>query len=277
MTYDIAIIMVSYNKIVDECLPSITRAVAASSLKVAFVLVDNGSPDLRAHELVKEHLPNATIILRDKNYGFGNSCNRAAQEIDAEFFFLLNPDTILVDDTIFDRLHAFMRERPWTGIVAPRIHHLNGELQETHRRFPKWYMPIVQRTLLANTEFGKKYADHFLMRERVLRDRRLVDWVQGSAMFISSALYKELGGFDDRFWMYFEDIDLCRRTWEHHRPVYYFPDVILHHAYGKASATPGGYIKNLFTNKPLRAHIRSWLRYQWKWRPFSGKAIATKM
>ncbi len=276
MTYDIAIITVSYDKIVEECLPSIARAMAASPLKIAFVLVDNGSPNLRAHEFVKAHIPNAIVILRDKNYGFGNSCNRGTEEVDAEHYFFLNPDTVLVDESILDRLHAFMRERPWTGIVAPRIHYLTGELQETHRRFPAWYMPIVQRTWLAETKFGRAYADTFLMRERVLKERRLVDWVQGSAMMMSSTLFEELGGFDDQFWMYFEDIDLCRRVWERHRPVYYYPDVVLHHVYGKGSATTGGYFKNFFTNRQLRAHISSWIRYELKWRLFSEKAIMTK-
>lgn len=276
MTYDIAIVMVSYNKIVEECLPSVKRAMNASTLRIGFVLVDNGSTKFSAHETVREHIPDARIVLRDKNYGFGNSCNRAVKEIDATFFFFLNPDTILVDETIFDRMHAFMQSHPWTGILAPRVEHFSGELQETCRRFPAWYMPFVQRTGLANTAFGKKYTEQFLMRNVPRNGARLVDWVQGSAMCIPSALYKEIGGFDDAYWMYFEDIDLCRRVWEQHRPVYYYPDVVLRHAYGKGSATPGGYVKNLFTNRTLRAHIMSWLKYMWKWRVSGGLVSSTK-
>lgn len=266
MTYDIGIIMVSYNNILKECLPSVKRAMEASSLRIGFVLVDNGSQTFAPYVHVREHLPGAIVLLREKNYGFGHSCNRALQEIEAAYYLFLNPDTVLLDEDFFDRLYAFMKERPWAGILAPRIQHFSGELQETCRRFPAWYMPLIQRTFLARLGFGARYAHHFLMRNIAHDHVRLVDWVQGSAMFISGELCKELQGFDERYWMYFEDVDLCRRAWEKHRPVYYHPDIRIQHAHGKASATPGGYIRNLLWNRAFRAHVVSWIKYVWKWR-----------
>ena len=95
--------------------------------------------------------------------------------------------------------------------------------------------------------------------------RRMVDWVQGSAFMIDGALFDELGGFDERFWMYFEDIDLCRRSWRAGRPVYYLPDVELFHAYGKESDQGAGVVENVLKNRKARTHIMSWLKYSWKW------------
>ena len=276
MTYDVAVVVVTYNKILDECLASLQKAFAETSLRVCLVVVDNGSTTFSAHEKFTTAISESVVILRDRNYGFGASCNRAVKEVDAAYYFFLNPDTELVDAQTMDRLFAFMRSNPKAGIVAPRIHHFSGEFQETCRRFPAWYMPIVQRTWISKTRFGKRYVESFLLRDTPLRSTRMIDWAQGSALFVAGDLFHVLGGFDDRFWMYFEDIDLCRRSWEHYRPVYYYPDVMLRHAYGKASSFSGHYLRNLFTNRPLRAHLASWMNYLWKWNSFSHRAVATR-
>ncbi len=218
------------------------------------------------HALVKSEIPEAVVLLREKNYGFGHSNNRAVQEVDAKYLFFLNPDTVLVEEDVLDRLYAFMEERPQTGILAPRICHFSGELQETCRRFPVWYMPLVQRTRFAKTTLGSRYAEKFLMRDVNHDKLRMIDWAQGSALMMSKDFFEELQGFDDQFWMYFEDIDLCRRSWEKGRPVYYHGGITLHHAYGKASDAPGGIVKNVLTNRAAREHIKSWLKYMWKWR-----------
>lgn len=264
---DIAIIMVSHNKIVDGCLASVRRAREASELSTHFVLVDNASTAFDAHELAKLEMQDAVVIRRDENAGFGHSCNRGAQEMESDYLFFLNPDTILTDEKVLASLHARMKKQPQLGIIAPQVLHFSGEHQETCRRFPRWYMPVVQRTRFGNSTFGQRYADAFLMRDVDHRRPRLIDWAQGSALFISRTLFEELGGFDKRFWMYFEDIDLCRRAWNLGRPVCYDPRVQLQHAHGKASAGNGvGHIQNLLSNRAARAHLVSWLKYQWKWR-----------
>ena len=273
MTYDIAIIVVTYNK--QDFLPSLAAAMQASSLKTCLVAVDNASSAFSAHESISAVIPDARIILRDGNYGFGQSSNRAMDEVDAKYFFFLNPDTRLDDPTILDQLFAFMEENPRVGIVAPRIQFYSGEHQETIRRFPRWYMPMVQRTRLGATAFGRRYADRFAMRDARHDVPRMIDWAQGSALFMDAALFKTLGGFDDRFWMYFEDIDLCRRSWEAYRPVYYHPEIVLSHAYGKGSDVAGRYVWNLLTNRVFRAHVLSWMRYTVKWHPWRRRAKAT--
>lgn len=273
MTYDIAIITVTYNK--QDFLPSLAAAIQASSLRICLVVVDNASTTFSAHDAISAAVPDARIILREKNYGFGQSCNRAMEEVDAKYFFFLNPDTRLEDPTILDQLFTFMEKNPRVGIVAPRIQFYSGEHQETVRRFPRWYMPLVQRTRIGKTVFGWRYADHFLMRDVKISVPRMVDWAQGSALFMDAALFRSMGGFDDRFWMYFEDIDLCRRSWEAYRPVYYHPNIVLSHAYGKGSDVSGFYLWRLITHRVFRAHLLSWLRYTIKWHPWTRRAKAT--
>ncbi|PIR77637.1 MAG: hypothetical protein COU30_01320, partial [Candidatus Magasanikbacteria bacterium CG10_big_fil_rev_8_21_14_0_10_38_6] len=86
------------------------------------------------------------------------------------------------------------------------------------------------------------------------------------AMFVRGTAYKEIGGFDDRFFMYFEDIDWSLRMWEAHWPVYYTHDIVLTHIHGKGSAKVPGVINALLKNKLARIHFKSWLQYMWKWR-----------
>lgn len=265
MKYDIAIVMVIKDKVDLAGLETINQILQTSDLKIGFVVVDNASKTFDAYALVKQYVPKAQIILRDKNYGMGYSSNFGAAEVEADYYFFLNPDTAIKDLNLLERLRDFLLECPVTGIVAPRVCYPDGRIQETCCRFHKWYSPIAQRTSFLPKDFLDWHQSYFLMKDFDHNKRRMVDWVQGSAFMIDAKLFKELGGFDKRFFMYFEDVDLCRRCWQKKRPVYYLPDVELLHSYGKGSAVKGSLIKGVIANRMARAHIISWLKYSLKW------------
>ncbi len=265
MKYDIAIITVSTNRLDEDTLRSVRALLDATPLKVAFVLVDNGSTTFDAHALARRYVSGAITVLRDDNYGFGNSCNRGAREVYADYYFFLNPDTRVDDASMLTKLHAFIRSYPRVGIVAPKILYPDGSLQETCRRFPAWFTPVAQRTAILKPKVTAAHRAEFLMKDFSHDKRRLVDWVQGSAFMIDAKLFHELGGFDERYFMYYEDVDLCRNCWMHGRPVYYLPDAVLFHAYGKESATDGPALDAVVHNPKTRVHIASWLKYSLKW------------
>ncbi len=262
---DMAIVTVSSNRLDEACLASVRKLIDATPLRVKFVLVDNASTTIDAHALTKKFLPEAIVILRDKNVGFGRSCNRGAEEVDADYYFFLNPDTRVDDSEILMRLYRFLKSYPRVGIAAPKILYMDGHLQETCRRFPSWFTPIVQRTGLIKKEKVDSHRRYFLMEDFEHHKRRMIDWVQGSAFMIDAKLFHQLGGFDERYFMYYEDVDLCRSSWLHGRPVYYLPEAVLYHAYGKASAKGESTIDKLLHNRTTRIHITSWLRYTFKW------------
>ena len=266
MIYDVSIVTVTHNDLSDDYLRSIDVARKASKLKIGLVIVDNASKAFhaneRVHGLIKDDV---AVILRNGDFGFGKSCNRGAQEFEAKYVFFLNPDTVLVDPLVLDKLFAFAEAHPDVGITVPKVVYPDGSFQETCRRFPAWFAPFVQRTGLSKTAWGQAYAHRFLMRDTNPEEERNVDWAQGSALFISQKLFNEVEHFDDRFWMYYEDVDLCRKVGKAGKQVRYVPSAVVAHAHGKASARPGSQILNVVLNPMARAHLKSWAQYSLKW------------
>ncbi|MFH0928588.1 MAG: glycosyltransferase family 2 protein, partial [bacterium] len=265
MNTNICILMVSHNDLSEECLKSIVEARNHSTLKTTLVVIDNASKKYQANEFVDRFIPDAIVLLRNGDFGFGRSNNRGAREVEAEYYFILNPDTVLTDPDILNKFYNYMKTNPEVGLLAPKIFYMDGRLQETCRRFPKWYMPFVQRSSLVRTAFGQGYAASFVMKDYDHESSKDVDWVQGSAMFVDGQVWRQLEGFDDRYWLYFEDIDFCRRVHLLGKQVLYNPAMTLKHAHGKESAAYSNLIVNLMKKKEARGHIASWLKYSWKW------------
>ena len=227
---DIAVVMAVHNKLVESCLPSLRRAIQNTELNVQAVIIDNKSQEMDVQAQVMEQMPEATVILRNDNRGFGFASNRGVREIKAKYYFFLNPDTKIEDMEMFDTIYTFMERYPKVGIAAPLLKYHDGTVQATRRRFPRWFTPIVRRTKASNTKRGQAHAKEFLMEEVDPYKPRMIDWIQGSAFMIDGELFHEIGGFDERYFMYYEDVDLCRSCWERGRPVYHLPSAEVLHA-----------------------------------------------
>ena len=160
MTYprehvDIAIVTVSTNKLDEACLKSVHQLLNQTSLKVKFIVVDNASTAFDAHSYVKQHVPEAIVILRDNNPGFGASCNRGACEIDADYYFFLNPDTRIDDLTAIDRLHTFFETVPSrSGSSLPKFSTWTGGC----RKPVAGSRPGIHRWLSAHRSWTRKSA-----------------------------------------------------------------------------------------------------------------------
>lgn len=262
---DIAIIIVSHNDLNPVHLASLETARQHTNVSTAVVVVDNNSHQYSANELVTSVIPDAWVLLRDGDHGYGRSMNRGARHVKAKYYFILNPDTVLPDTAIFNKLHNYLEANPDVGLVGPRVQGFAGDLHETCRRYPAWYMPFIQRTSLKHTKFGQRYLHSFLMQDYDHLNEQVVDWVQGSAMFVEGKLWRDLGGFDDRFWLYYEDTDLCRAVAQAGKQVMYLPSVTISHLHGRQSAKIQNIFLNLLKTKESRGHLISWFKYTAKW------------
>lgn len=266
--YDVAVVVVNYKMKADieRCFTSLFVDLDASTLAVKVVVVDNDSHDC-VDEFLRGKFPQVSCIKQTKNNGFGAAQNVGLRSVEAKYYFVLNPDTYFFPGgRVIQRMFAYMEEHPRIGILGPKIVYPDGSLQYSCYRFPTFWQPIFSRTHFGQRGRGKKVNDHALMKDFDHKKTRPVDWVMGSAMFVRGAALKQVGLFDERFRMYYEDSDWCRRMWEASWPVYYVHDMLLEHVHGRGSAKVPGIFRALVKNKLARVHLISWLKYMWKWR-----------
>jgi GT2 family glycosyltransferase len=262
---DVNVIIVNY-KMKDSvrgALATLFSDMSGTPLSIKVTVIDNASED-GVGEMLEREFSQVLFLQNGQNLGFGAANNNAIRAVASRYYFFLNPDTRFVEPKTIERLFAFMESKPAAGICAPRLVNFDGSLQHSCFRFPTLFMPIDRRTAMGQTSAGAKRLDRFLMRKWEHDKRRMVDWVMGSAMFIRGSALAALGVMDSRFFMYFEDTDLCRRFWQKHWPVYYLSDVSLAHAHHRDSAELPVW-KGFFLKKTTRYHVVSWLKYLGKY------------
>jgi GT2 family glycosyltransferase len=255
---DLSIIVVNYNSALKtlSLLESIFNA-DMEGINFEILVIDNNSQENIA-SILKQKYPEIIFISSFKNRGMGGGNNIGINRAQGEFCFILNPDTLVEKDTIKIMVN-YIRRNKEVAVLGPKLLNPDRSLQYSCARFPKFYTPIIRRTFLAKV--FKNHINWFLMKDFDHKETKEVDWLMGSCLMIrkSSALK-----FDERYFMYFEDIDLCRSAWRSNYKVIYNPEARLIHDHQRESAQGAWYLA-FFTNKVAREHIKSWLRYFYKW------------
>jgi N-acetylglucosaminyl-diphospho-decaprenol L-rhamnosyltransferase len=255
---DLSIIIVNYksqDKVL-KCLASLKKA-ELGGLAYEIIVVDNNSGEILS-SLAAAH-PELKIIKSEKNLGMGGGNNLGAKNSSGEFILILNPDTDVRGDAIL-KLHQYLKENKKAGIVGPKLLNPDGSLQYSCLRFPKIYTPILRRTFFGN--LASRQLDDFLMKDYDHAEAREVDWLMGSCFLIRREILAKDGYiFAEKYFMYFEDTDLCRRVKEKHNyQVVYHPLAVVIHEHNRQSAEKPWYIAP-FTDKLTREHLKSWFRY----------------
>jgi len=237
------------------CLESVFRFVGSQDAEV--LVVDSATEE--PTRLVMRDFPQVRFFSHEKNVGFPVLLNRSLEESDGEFLLLINHDIILTEGSV-PALLAFMASDPKIGMLGPRQINFNGSEQASCFRFYRPWTILYRRTVLGKFPFGRHHLDWFLMRDYDHEEPRATDWIMGSAMFVRRAAIDEVGPMDTRFFLYMEDVDWCRRFWEHGWKVVHVPSVSVYHYHGKGSAR-GGFLGSLFLNRLTWYHISSAMKY----------------
>ena len=198
------------------------------------IVVDNASHDGAKTSLLAE-FPFVQWIELKQNIGFGKASNVGAQSARGEYLLLLNPDIIISHDTLAVLL-SFCREHPDVGICGPKVLNPDGTLQKSCRRsFVTPAVAFYHFTGLSRLfPKSRKFARYNLTYMNPDESAQ-VDAVSGSCMFMRTELYRTLGGFDEAFFMYGEDLDLCSRVLQAGFSVWYHPATQIIHFKGKSS------------------------------------------
>lgn len=225
------------------------------------IIVDNGS-DVDLREWVSERFGEwVRVLTPGKNVGFGAAHNLAVQEAKGEYVLLANADVQLRDKSLAKMLE-FADAQGRLGLVGPRLYYPTGEVQESSRRFPS-FVDLASKRLEFVPRFQRR-ADRYLMRDVSFELPVEVDWLVGAVLLMKRERFLEVGGFDERFFLFFEDTDLCRRLQEKGYQVWYYPASSMIHEKQRLSESsrPGMWI----FKKTFWIHLASAVKYFRKWR-----------
>jgi GT2 family glycosyltransferase len=231
---DLSVCIVNWNggDFLRSCVGSLYEGRGDVALEV--IIVDNGSTDGSAAEIGRI-FPEATIIEHGRNDGFAAANNIAIGRSRGRHLLFLNPDTV-VDPGSIERMVSFLDAERGVGAIGCSLYHpVTGSVESSARANPDllplfWNLVNLDRLFPSSSLFGR-----YRMSHRSMDERREVDWVTGACMMARSEVVEAVGGFDDRFFMYCEDIDICYRIKADGWKIFYLPEARVGHYRGRSS------------------------------------------
>ena len=259
---DVSIIIVHTYE--GDVLRQTLRGLRRAAPQIAYeVFVIDNNPSAGIGEILQTDFPWVHHIPQQFNRGFGGSMNRGIEASRGRYVLVFNPD-IVVQPGALEELVKFMDAHPEVGVCGPKLLNPDGSLQYSCYRQPTLMLPAYRRTPFGQLPQGRRTVDHYLMRDADHSQTMHVDSLIGAALFARREALEQVGLFDEQFFMYYEDSDLCRRFWEHGFPVVYYPGACMVHYHGRASAQ-GGLLRQL-TSRFAWIHIHSFIKYWRKYR-----------
>lgn len=230
---ELSIIIVAWNTrdILMDCLESIVRHSPSRASEI--IVVDNASADGTA-DSVRRGFPQVLVLSNDVNRGFAAANNQGMERASGQYILLLNPDTIVHPQSL-DSLCEFMDRHEDVAICGPRLLNGDGTLQQSARRFPTFRGALHKYTVLRSLGIFRAHYVRWMMKD-FAHDRQMdVDQVMGSALLLRRSLLERIGIMDERFFMYYEEVDLCYRVKQAGGRVVFVPDAVITHLGGQSS------------------------------------------
>ncbi|MEX2336230.1 MAG: glycosyltransferase family 2 protein [Fulvivirga sp.] len=212
------------------------------SVSFELIYVDNCSTD-GSIDYIRDNYPLVEIIKNTSIEGFAHNNNKGVKKSKGEYILFLNPDIILLPNCI-DNLYNYLKDNKKIGILVPKLLNFDLTPQESIRNF------FTVRTLFQRLYLGSEKEGLISFDSEVIQQ---VDWAIGAAMLLSRDWYDNLKGFDESYFLYVEDVDICLRSWKLGKPVFYFPESVFLHAHQKSSSN--GWNRKRFL------HIKSMIRF----------------
>ena len=234
---DLTVIIVSWNvrDLLRRCLASLSTSPlpAGPRLEIEIIVVDNASTDGSA-DMVRAEFPQVRLIANDENRGFTAANNQGLAASRGRYLLLLNPDTEIVGDALTTMV-GYMETHPEIGALGPRLRYPDGRLQSSRRRFPTFATALVESTVVQQW-----WPDNRLLRRYYMADTsddavQTVDWLVGACLLVRRQAYEQVGGLDEGFFMYSEELDWCKRLKDAGWEVVYLPTATVIHHEGKSS------------------------------------------
>ncbi|MDP9238344.1 MAG: glycosyltransferase family 2 protein [Chloroflexota bacterium] len=236
MTPQVSAVIITYNSRRDlsACLESLRRHTTGVEYEV--IVADNASSD-GTPDVIAERYPWVRLLRRGTNDGLSAAINDGVRASTAAYVAVLNPDT-RIDGDVLTPMAQYLREHADAGIVAPKLLNEDGSLQLSCRAFPGYATVLFNRySLITKLLPRNRLSSRYLMSDFDHSTTRDVDWVSGAAIMMPRRVFDEVGGWDSGFFMFNEDVDLCRRVHDAGYRVVYKPDVAVYHKIGASQST----------------------------------------
>ncbi len=230
----LSIIVINFNtqKLFEDCLRSVKKHLKIKDYEV--IVVDNASEKFN-QSTVKKIIPGVQIIQSKENLGFGRANNLAAKQAKGEYLWFLNSDTLLNANNNIEVLIDYLDSHKNYAVVAPLV----LDASNIPQRYQFGYWPAVWRMVLekpVNKRVAKNpnRAKHWkwLNADYLPMQSRNVDWVSGAAMMVRKNVFNEVGGFESEYFLYYEDVDLCRKFWANKQKIRFIKEAQIIHLEG---------------------------------------------
>ncbi|PQV62776.1 hypothetical protein B1R32_12223 [Abditibacterium utsteinense] len=262
MTPDLSVIILNWNArpFLVACLNSILSQPWRHEIEI--IVVDNDSRLDDSVQVVKRDFPSVVLVENSANSGFSAGNNLGYKRARGAFALFLNPDTI-VENGALDELLDWMKAHPEVGAIGPRMTYPDGQLQHSSRAFPSFGAGLFRNSFLGRLFPENPWSRGYLMSDAAPNQARAVDWLSGSAILarrealdsVETGRRRKTGPWDEDFFMYCEDIDLCFRLMRKKWPRFYVPSATIQHHIGKSSDFAQG-------QSIRRHHAAMWLFYR---------------
>jgi len=253
----LSVIIVSYasREFLQPCLRSIYAEIKVELTEI--IVVDNDSDD-NTIEMVNSMFPDVKIIANPENVGYSKAINQGVKASSGQYILILNADTIIKTGAI-QTLLAFMEKNPDTGVAGPKLLYPDGGLQYSCRTFQTLKTILLRRTFLSKIFPKSRTLRDHLMLGWDHGSQKEVDWLVGAVLMVRRKAFEQIGLMDERYFLYFEDVDLCYRMKTAGWKVFYVPQAEIIHHYKRGSYSESVFSRDVFV------HIVSMLHYYDKW------------
>lgn len=248
----VSFVIIEYNSVDDvmRCVSSLTNN--CHNLNYEVIISSNSQYDIEKQKSLVKSYPEIIWSFNEKNGGFAYGMNRGIEKSSGEFIITQNPDTMIINNKLVSAIDLFMSDTE-IGIIGPQIVNKSGEVQDTCR-------PFVTPYIILKRYYYRKFKNRSLILEKTLdyTKTQYVDWVIGAFMIIPKAVINTIGGFDEKYFMYIEDMDLCLRTWNSGFKVIYYPELMIEYEGDRKSTTNKIKYLPISINKYTVMHIKNY-------------------
>ncbi len=216
--------IVTYDGYDEARLAASTLLDFTEGVELDLYIIDNDSPDGTGKKMQAEFATRANVMVLPENKGFGAGHNMVRDLIDSDYHAVINPD-ITVNEDVLTTMANYLDEHPEVAVVIPKLLYPDGEEQYVAKREPS-FMALINRRI----PLFKKVEEHYLMLDEDLTVPQKVEFCTGCFFMMRTDVFKKIGGFDERFFMYFEDADIGRTAMQY-GDLAYLPTVEVYHAW----------------------------------------------